>query len=85
MAIANYNSFRVLFDKIASVYFILKNILIFQHWEEMASAWNRHCASCIGALSFPIKKGLVMRRREVACGHADPEESEVVVVQYDGL
>jgi len=51
----------------------------------MASPWNRHCASCIGALSFPIKKGLVMRRREVACGHADPEESEVVVVQYDGL
>ena len=21
----------------------------------MASSWNRHCANCIGALSFPIR------------------------------
>ena len=31
LLISNHNSFRVLFDKIASVY--LKNIFIFQHWK----------------------------------------------------
>jgi len=29
MEILNYNSFRVLFDKIASVYLFLKNVFIF--------------------------------------------------------
>ena len=33
MVISNHNSIRVLFDKIASVLFYLKNILIFQHWK----------------------------------------------------
>ena len=40
MVISNRNSFRVLFDKIASV--------------EMASPTNRHCVNCIGTLSFPM-------------------------------
>ena len=33
LVISNHNSFRVLFDKIASVYYIWKNILIFLHWK----------------------------------------------------
>ena len=33
LLISNHNSFRVLFDKIASVYFIWKYIFIFQHWK----------------------------------------------------
>jgi len=52
LAISNHNSFRVLFDKIASVYFIRKCINILA-WE-MASPGNRHCASCIGTLLFSI-------------------------------
>jgi len=51
LAISNrHNSFRVLFDKIASVYFTWKYIYILA--SEMASPWNQHCASCIGTLSF---------------------------------
>jgi len=48
-----HNSFQVLFDKIASVYFIWKkyiNILAL----EMASPGNQHCASCIGTPSFTV-------------------------------
>ena len=33
LAISNHNSFRVLCDKIASVYLFEKNIFIFQHWK----------------------------------------------------
>jgi len=33
LLISNHNSFLVLFDKTASVYFIWKNIFIFQHWK----------------------------------------------------
>jgi len=51
------NSFRVLFDKIAS--YILFEIYINILALEMASPGNRHCANCIGALSFPV---LVNRR-----------------------
>jgi len=44
--------FRVLFDKIASVYFTLKYIdslaLV------TASQGNQHCANCIGTLSFHL-------------------------------
>ena len=56
LVISNHNSFRVLFDKIASVYFILKNVrfLISILALEMASPGNRHCAKCIGTLSFAI-------------------------------
>jgi len=51
MLISNHNSFRVLFDKIASVYFIWKNIyLAFQ----MGSPGNQYCANCIGTLSLPV-------------------------------
>jgi len=50
---SNLNSFRVLFDKIASVIILFEqyvNMLVL----ERASPGNRHCASCIGALSFPM-------------------------------
>jgi len=33
LLISNHNGFRVLFDKIASVYFILKDIVICQRWK----------------------------------------------------
>jgi len=42
----------MLFDKIASVFLFEKYIYIFAL--EMVISWNQHCASCIGALSFPI-------------------------------
>jgi len=48
----NHNSFRVLFDKIASVYLFEKYIYILVL--EMTSTGNQHCASCIGTLSFPV-------------------------------
>jgi len=51
---SNHNSFRVLFDNVASVFYIWKNILIFYHWKWAADG-NQHCANCIGALSFPIQ------------------------------
>ena len=50
LVISNHNSFRVLFDKIAFVYFIWKYIYILAL--EMASPGNQHCANCIGTLSF---------------------------------
>jgi len=49
MAISNHSSFRLLLDKIASVYFISKIHLYF----ETASPGYQHCANCIGTLSFP--------------------------------
>jgi len=49
LVISNHNSFRVLFDKIASVFEKYIDILAL----EMASPGNQHCANCIGALSFP--------------------------------
>jgi len=49
--ISNHNSFRVLFDKTASVdFFLKKNINISAL--EMASPGNRHCVNSIGTLSF---------------------------------
>ena len=36
LLISNHNGFRVLFDKIASVYFIFKDIVICQHWKRPA-------------------------------------------------
>ena len=59
LVISNHNSFRVLFDKIASVYFFEKYINILAL--EMASPVNRHCANCIGALSFPILRKFSIR------------------------
>jgi len=49
LVISNHSSFRVLFDKIASVFEKYIYILAL----EMASPGNQHCANCIGALSFP--------------------------------
>jgi len=52
LIILNRNSFRVLFDKVDSVYFFEKyiNILALQ----TASPESRHCANCIGTPSFPM-------------------------------
>ena len=52
LLISNHNSFRVLFDKIASVYFIRKYIHILAL--EMASPESQNCANRIGTFSFPI-------------------------------
>jgi len=49
---SNHKSFRVLFNKIASVYFIRQIIHILAL--EMASPGNQHCAYCIGTVSLPI-------------------------------
>jgi len=53
----------VLFDKIASVYFILKKYIDILALK-MATPWNRHCASCIGTLSFTS----VEERSNKRCG-----------------
>jgi len=61
LLISNHNSFRVLFDKTASVYFIWEiytSILALG----MASPGNRHCASCIGTVSFPISQQCDLER-----------------------
>jgi len=52
LVISDHNSFRVLFDKIASLYFIGEYINILAL--EMASPGNQHCASCIGTLSAAL-------------------------------
>ena len=53
MLIENHNSFRVLFEKIASVYFIRKKY-VYVLALEMASSEKHHCANSIGILSFPM-------------------------------
>jgi len=53
LLISNHNIFRVLFDKIASPNTLFEKYIYILALE-MASPWNRHCASCIGTLSFPI-------------------------------
>ena len=58
--ISNRNSFRVLFDRIASVHLFEKYIYILA--QEMASPGNQHCVNCIGTLSFPIA-----RRQTFSC------------------
>ena len=50
---SNHNSFRVLFDKIAFVYFIRKIGYIYILALEMASPWNQHLCH---TLSFPMTK-----------------------------
>jgi len=57
---SNNNSFRVLFDKIASVYFLLKNIFIFSRRKWPAQVAYQHCASCIGTLSLPVTMSVTM-------------------------
>jgi len=52
LKISSHNSFRVLFGKIASVYFISKYIYISAL--DMASPGNHHCAYCIRTLLFPM-------------------------------
>ena len=54
LLISNPNSFRVLFDKIASVYFISKMYLYFGIGNGR-SPGNQHCANCIDILSFPTE------------------------------
>ena len=48
LVISNYNSFRVTFDKIVSVYFLFQKY-IFILALEMASPGNRHCANIVSA------------------------------------
>jgi len=59
LVISNRHRFRVLFDKIASVYFIGKIYSYFSIGNGLPG--KRHCANCIGALSFPIYKTIVFR------------------------
>jgi len=55
LAISNHNSFRALFDKIASVgYFYLKKKYIYILALKMANPGNQLCASCIGTVSLPV-------------------------------
>ena len=66
MLISNRNSFRVLFDEIASVYFTStceKHIYMLAM--EMASLGNPRCANCIGTLSFSIKTGMSKMQEKV--------------------
>jgi len=49
----NFKPFRVLCDKIVSVYFIWKKHIYILALE-LASPGNKHCANCIGTLSLPI-------------------------------
>jgi len=62
LVISNHAGFQVLFDKIVSVYFCILAL-------EMVIPGNRHCASCIGTLSFlmhwPIGL-LAFTRQEIA-------------------
>jgi len=54
LLISNHNSFRLLFDKIASVYFCLKNIFIFYRWKSWSAQapGNQHCANCIESVGL---------------------------------
>jgi len=56
LVISNHNSFRVLFGKIASVYFIWKIYVGLYFSIGMAGPGNRNCANCIGTLSLPISQ-----------------------------
>jgi len=58
LLISNHNGLTVLFDKIASVYFIWFFFQILAL--EMASSGNQHFANCIGTLSFPINNRLCL-------------------------
>ena len=58
LLISNHSSFRVLFDKIASVYFFEKYIYILAL--EMASRGNQHCTNCTGTLSLPTVKHVIL-------------------------
>jgi len=51
LLISNHNCSRVLFDQIASVYFISEKYISILALE-IASPGNQHCANCIGTLSF---------------------------------
>jgi len=54
LLISNHNSFRVLFDKIASVPYMLFEKYIYILALEMASPEKQHCATSICTHSFPI-------------------------------
>jgi len=53
LLISSHDSFRVLFDKIASVYILFEKYIHILALE-MTSPRNRHCANWIGTLSFPV-------------------------------
>jgi len=54
LALSNHNSFRVLFDEIASYILFEKCRPIHILALEMASPGDQHCANSIGTLSLPI-------------------------------
>jgi len=72
--ISNHNSFRVLFDK-KTIPYILFEKCIYILAVETASAVNRHCASCIGTLSFPVLRYVMHFRftNDVASAHKGQE------------
>jgi len=88
LVISNHNSFWVLFDKTASLYFFDKYIYIFAL--EIASPGNQHCANCISTLLVPIewrkdKHYDTMRYVTLACSqspqflpHADKKNMRVM-------
>jgi len=61
LVISSHDSFRVLFDKIASAYFICKVYLYFSIGK--ANPGNQHCANSIGTLSFsmPVRRRSMKR------------------------
>jgi len=63
LAISNHNSFRVLFDKIASVYFISKYINILAC--EMASLWSRQATSKSALQNIKFKKPKLHRAKNL--------------------
>ena len=73
--ISNHNSLRVLFDKIASVYFIRENILYFSigygHWPAQGTSTvpvvSAHFPSLLyGGISIPLRRVTLLRRRAQA-------------------
>jgi len=69
LVISNRNSFRVLFQKLLPHILFEKNINILSF--EMASPGNRHCASCIGTLSFAICSLTFVCRRLASAASVD--------------
>jgi len=58
----NYTSFRVLFDEIASVYFIWKKYIYILALE-MASSGNQHCANNVSAHFRSLMEGMCSELR----------------------
>ena len=77
LVISNHNGFRVLFVKIASVYFISKIYLYFS----VGMARPANCANCIGTLSFPIHTGAGLVYEAVWISSRSRSSSEKLVVK----